>query len=289
MPIVLENVSYTYGKNTPFEKKALDCVSFDVADGESVGIIGSTGSGKSTLVQHLNGLIKLQSGKIAVDGTDLSAKKPDLNGLRKKVGMLFQYPEYQLFAETVREDVMFGPLNFGMGKEDAERAAENAVRLVGLDYENIKNRSPIELSGGQKRRVAIAGVLAYGPSILVLDEPTGGLDPAGKTEMLELIRSLQKNGAVKTVVTVSHNMDEIAAYCDRVIVLHNSRLVCDSTPADFFYNYPVPEFGLSYPHAVAIVRLLEKKGVILPHTVLTEKDLVKAVYARFSAERGGAL
>ena len=225
MPIKVENLSYTYGKKSPFEKKALNNVSFSIEDGERVGLVGSTGSGKSTLVQHLNGLIKPTSGKIIVDEIDLTARKPDWQKLRQKIGMVFQYPEYQLFADTVLEDVMFGPINFGQDKDAARENAERAIRLVGLDFEEIKDRSPIEISGGQKRRVAIAGVIAYNPSILILDEPTAGLDPIGKREMLELISSLLKSGAVKTVVMVSHNMDEIAEFTQRVLVMKEGRLV----------------------------------------------------------------
>ena len=277
MPIVIENLSFTYGKKSPFEKKALKNVSFTVNDGEYVGIVGSTGSGKSTLIQHINGLIKLTEGKIRVNDVDLTARKPDLMALRKSVGMLFQYPEYQLFAETVLQDVMFGPLNFGANKESAEAAAREALTLVGLDYDSIKDRSPLEISGGQKRRVAIAGVLAYKPEILVLDEPTAGLDPLGKREMLDLILSLRKCGAVKTVLMVSHNMDEIAEYSDRIIALKNGELICDSSPVDFFYNYDVASLGLSLPHAVNTVKKLQSKGIDLPSDILTKDALIRAI------------
>ncbi len=278
MSVEVKNLSFVYGKKTPFEKKALDDISFTVRDGESVGLIGATGSGKSTLLQHLNGLIRLQSGTLRVFDTDLGGRKPDLNRLRRNVGMLFQYPEYQLFADTVREDVLFGPKNFGMKKEEAERAAMEAVGLVGLNWDEIKDRSPLELSGGQKRRVAMAGVLAYRPKLLVLDEPTAGLDPVGKIEMLELIASLRKEKGI-TVITVSHNMDEIAAYCDRVLVLSDGKLVCDDTPAGLFYREDTASLRLHEPHAVHVVKLLEKRGVCLPHTVLTEKDLTESLLA----------
>lgn len=274
MPIEVKNLSFIYGAKTPYEKKALDNISFTVNEGDSVGLIGMTGSGKSTLLQHLNGLIKLKNGSIKVFDIDLTKRKPDLIKLRKHVGMLFQYPEYQLFADTVRDDVMFGPKNFGMNKEEAERAAKEAVTLVGLDWEEVKDRSPLELSGGQKRRVAIAGILAYSPDILVLDEPTAGLDPLGKREMLDLIASL-RGKTVSTVITVSHNMDEIAAYCNRVIVLSEGKLIYDTTPEKLFYDEDVSALHLHLPHAVNIVRLLEKKGIFLPHTILTEDQLVE--------------
>lgn len=282
MQIEIKDLSYVYGKKTPFEKAALHGVSLTVSEGDSVGIIGSTGSGKSTLIQHLNGLIKLQSGSLKVFDIDLSAKKPDYKTLRKKLGMLFQYPEYQLFADTVEADVKFGPVNFGFSKEDADKAAKEAIEMVGLDYDEVKDRSPLELSGGQKRRAAIAGILACRPEILVLDEPTAGLDPAGKKDMLDLIRNL-KGSFLKSVITVSHNMDEIAEYCDRVILLHDGVLLSDATPTELFYGEDVEKYGLSLPHVVKIVKLLRDKGVVIPE-VLNEKDLVKEL--KLYLERG---
>ena len=286
MPIQIEHLSYVYGKKTPYEKKALDDVSLAVRDGECVGVVGCTGSGKSTLLQHLNGLIKLTSGKIVVDDVDLSAKRPDLMKLRKKIGMLFQYPEYQLFADTVLDDVKFGPLNFGMSKEEAEESARQAITAVGLDYETVKDRSPIEISGGQKRRVAVAGVLAYRPDILILDEPTAGLDPLGKRDMLDLVTSLRQSGAVKTVLMVSHNMDEIAAYTDRIVVLKDGKIRFDGAPADFFYDANVEDFGLALPHAVRVTKLLLSRGVDLQARPLTEASLLAALSA-YPFRKGG--
>jgi len=281
MSIEIKNLSCVYGVRTPYEKKALDNISFTVNEGESVGLIGMTGSGKSTLLQHLNGLIKLKSGSVKVFDIDLTKRRPDLMKLRKHVGMLFQYPEYQLFADTVKDDIMFGPLNFGMKKPEAEQAAARAAELTGLNWEEIKDRSPLELSGGQKRRVAIAGILAYSPDILVLDEPTAGLDPLGKKEMLDLIASLRKT-TVSTVITVSHNMDEIAEYCDRVIVLSDGKLLYDTTPAKLFYEEDLTPLHLQPPHTVRIVRLLEEKGIKLSRDILTEDQLVSAVKDYFS-------
>lgn len=271
MQIEIKDLGFVYSIKTPFEKTALENISFSVNEGDSVGIIGSTGSGKSTLIQHINGLVKLQKGSVKVFDIDLSVKKPDFKTLRKKVGMLFQYPEYQLFADTVEEDVKFGPNNFGMTKEEAENAAREAITMVGLDYDEIRKRSPLELSGGQKRRVAIAGILACRPEILVLDEPTAGLDPSGKKDMLNLISSL-KGSFLKTVITVSHNMDEIAEYCNRVILLHDGKLIADTTPKNLFYNTDVESLGLTLPHVVKIVKLLNEKGMRIPE-VLTEKEL----------------
>lgn len=278
MPITVDNVSFTYGSNTPYQMHALHNVSFAINEGECVGIVGCTGSGKSTLIQHLNGLIKLQSGKITVFDIDLSAKKVNYNLLRQGIGMLFQYPEYQLFAESVLSDVMFGPLNFGMKKEQAFEAAKEAINLVGLNFEEIKDRSPLEISGGEKRRVAIAGVLAYRPKILILDEPTAGLDPKGKREILDLISSLRRT-TIDTIIVVSHNMDEIAEYTERVLVLKEGNILYDTTPQDLFYNKDIADLNLALPHAVNIVKLLETKGISLPKNILNKNQLIDALTA----------
>lgn len=277
MSIEVTNLSYTYSVGSPFQKDALHNISFTVAEGETVGIIGSTGSGKSTLVQHLNGLIKLTSGSIKVYDIDLSVKKPDLKKLRATVGMLFQYPEYQLFEETVIKDVAFGPINFGKSKEEAYSLAEEALRLVGLDVAEVSQKSPFELSGGEKRRAAIAGVIACKPKILVLDEPTAGLDPVGKREMLHLITSL-KNSFVKTIIMISHNMDEISEFCDRVIVLNEGRLMSDSTPQELFADEnKLAGTGLALPHTAQIRRLLADCGIQLQGDTLSANALAKAI------------
>ncbi|MDD3946701.1 MAG: energy-coupling factor transporter ATPase [Clostridia bacterium] len=277
MSIEVKDLSYTYSVGSPFQKEALNGVSFSISEGETVGIIGSTGSGKSTLVQHLNGLIKLTSGSVKVYDIDLSIKKPDFKQLRATVGMLFQYPEYQLFEETVLKDVAFGPLNFGATKEEADAAAEEAIRLVGLDFEEIKDKSPFELSGGQKRRAAIAGILASKPKILVLDEPTAGLDPVGKREILRLITSLKKS-YVKTVLMISHNMDEIGEYCDRVLVMSEGKLISDNSPQNIFADESILSgTGLSLPHTARIRRMLETQGVFLQGNPLSAEALAYAI------------
>lgn len=284
MSIEIKDLSFTYMPKTPYEKKALDGVNLTVRDGETVGIIGATGSGKSTLVQHLNALIKVESGSVKVGEIDLTQKRFDKLKLRKTVGMLFQYPEYQLFEETCLKDVMFGPKNFGFSKEEAEKMAEDAIRAVGLDFDAVKDREPFNLSGGQKRRLAIAGVIAARPEILILDEPTSGLDPVGKREMLDLIKSL-KETFVKTVVIISHNMDEIAEYCDRAIVLQNGKVVYDVTPRELFSTREIEKLSLGLPHVANIAILLKERGFDLGVTPLTVAELTAAIRAKLGGER----
>lgn len=279
MSIVVKNLSYTYSPKTPYEKQALYDVSFRINKGETVGVIGSTGSGKSTLSQHLNALIRMQNGEAEVYGIDLKAKRPDLKKLRATVGMLFQYPEYQLFEDTVLKDVAFGPQNFGKSKEEAYALAQEALEAVGLGDPAIAQKSPFELSGGQKRRAAIAGVIACKPKVLILDEPTAGLDPAGKKEILELIERL-KQSFVEIVIMVSHNMDEIAKYCDRVLVLSEGRLVADSVPRELFSDPANLEgTGLKLPHAANVSYALRKRFEGFP-VALTAEELADAIATR---------
>lgn len=274
MQIKVENLKYTYSPKTPFEKVALDDITFTINDGDTIGIIGSTGSGKSTLCQHFNALIRISEGKIYVGEWELHAKKLDLGALRQAVGMLFQYPEYQLFADTVKDDVAFGPINFGKSKEDADILAKHALELVGINYDEVAEKSPFELSGGQKRRVAIAGIIASRPEVLVLDEPTAGLDPQGKREILDLVTELKKS-YVKTVIMISHNMDEIAKYCNRVIVLNDSKLLYDTTPRELFANKELlSQTGLQAPHTVRVKELLKDRGIDLQGTPLTQAELI---------------
>ncbi len=282
MSIVIENLSFTYMKKTPYEKKALDNVSLTVRDGEFLGIIGSTGSGKSTLIQHINGLLPCQEGRITVAGVDLSAKKPNYKEVRKKVGIVFQYPEYQLFDETVAKDVAFGPKNMGLPADEIEKRVKESLTLVGLNYDEIGEKSPFELSGGQKRRVAIAGVIAMRPEILVLDEPTAGLDPQGKKDILSLVKVLQKECS-PTVIMISHNMDEITDITDRIALMHKGKLLACLTPDELFSRDDlVQTAGLELPVAVSVAKKLRERGVDLENTPCR-----KSVLADMLARRAG--
>ena len=258
MSIVIEDLSYTYSPKTPYEKVALKNITLTIDDGDFLGIVGHTGSGKSTLVSHFNGLTKLMSGKLIVDGIDLSLKY-DYKKLRSKVGMVFQYPEYQLFDETVERDVGFGPKNIGLDDAEIKKRVKEAITAVGLSYDDIKDRSPFELSGGQMRRVALAGVLAMQPDILVLDEPTAGLDPKGKKEILSIIGDVHSNG--KTIIMISHNMEEIAANCNRVAVMDNGELAGVFTPDELFCSDElVKRLSLELPCYAAVASALRAKG-----------------------------
>ncbi len=260
MPIIVEQLNYTYNSKTPFEKKALIDVNLKINDGEFIGIIGHTGSGKSTFVQHLNGLIRVQSGKIIVDDIDLSAKKVDLKKLRANVGMVFQYPEYQLFAETVLLDVSFGPKNMGQSAEEITKNVTNAINTVGLDFDTVKDKSPFDLSGGERRRVALAGVLAMNPKVLVLDEPTAGLDPLGKSEILNLMNKLRKEYNT-TIIMVSHDMNEIYENVDRVAVFVDGTIKFDCKPEELFLgNDDVSKYGLEMPAMAQVVKTVREKG-----------------------------
>ncbi len=266
MQIVVENLTYTYSeKSKALSHKALDGVSLTIKEGEFFGIIGKTGSGKSTFVQHLNGLIKIgkDKGKITVGDYDLSQKKVDFRGLRAKVGMVFQYPEAQLFAETVFNDVAFGLRNFypETTEEEIANQVEQALSLVGLDYEKVKDKSPFELSGGQKRRVAIAGVIVTKPEVLVLDEPAAGLDPVGKREFIKLLRTLHST-FVKTIIIVSHDMDLVAENCTGVAVFANGKIVKQGTPKQVFSDAQfIKEQGLELPVTAKLQNALTEKGV----------------------------
>lgn len=276
MSIEVEGLGYTYMKKSPYEKRALDNVTFSIQEGDFLAIVGQTGSGKSTLLQHLNGLIKLTEGKVVVDDIDLTARRPDYKRLRYTVGMVFQYPEYQLFDETVAKDVGFGCRNAGLTPEETDERVREAIRLVGMDYDDIAERSPFELSGGQKRRVAIAGVIAMRPKVLVLDEPTAGLDPKGRREIMDMVVRL--HGTVcPTVIMVSHDMEAVAEYCNRVLVLSHGQLVYDLTPAELFAKGDlVRELGLNTPVSVQLAEMLREKGWDVP-PVLTPKALADAI------------
>lgn len=283
MPIVIDKLSYTYSIGTPFEKKALSDISLTINEGDFLGIIGHTGSGKSTFIQHLNGLIKLKDGSIKVFDINLSDRKPDYKLLRSKVGMVFQYPEYQLFDETVRQDVAFGPKNIGMTGEALDKAVRESIELVGLDYEEIAERSPFELSGGQKRRVAIAGVIAMCPSVLILDEPTAGLDPQGKRDILDLLVKL-KNKNTPTIIMISHDIDEIAEFTSRIVVFNEGSIVYDLPPRELFkYDKELINIGLDIPSVIKVKNYLRDRGYKIDKQVLTITELVDEVaklYAR---------
>ena len=278
MSIIVENLSYTYMPKTPYEKKALDNLSFQIREGEYVGIIGATGSGKSTLVQHLNGLIKLTEGRISVFGMELDKKsKPDYKKLRSTVGMVFQYPEYQLFFFFLEKDVAFGPKNIGLSAEETAERVREAVGLVGLDYDEVAGRSPFELSGGQKRRVAIAGVIAMRPKVLVLDEPTAGLDPAGRNDMYRLIDKI-KAESTPTVIMISHNMDEISRHADRILVLNEGRKEFFLPPAELFANSArLSQIGLDIPLPVKVAGELRSRGYDVSQDVVTPDDLTAEI------------
>lgn len=286
MSIRVENLNYIYSQGTAFEHYALKDICFQVKDGEFVGIIGHTGSGKSTLIQHLNGLIKATSGKIFYNEEDIYADGYDLKKLRQKVGLVFQYPEHQLFEVDVLSDVCFGPLNQGLSKEEAEHRAEEALAMTGMD-ESFYNRSPFELSGGQKRRVAIAGVLAMRPEVLILDEPTAGLDPYGRDEILDKIRELREQ-AKMTVMLVSHSMEDVAKYVSRLLVMSQGELVFDDTPREVFRHYKELErIGLSAPDITYIIQELIANGISLDAGIMTIEEACKAIMERAIINRMG--
>lgn len=263
------------------ETEALLDVTLEIADGEFVGIIGPTGSGKSTLIQHFNGLLLPSSGKVWVDGVDLTHKDTQLRQIRQKVGMVFQYPEHQLFGETVLEDVGFGPRNMGLAEEEVVERVRRALAYVGLDFAELKDQSPFELSGGQKRRVAIAGVLAMEPSVLILDEPTAGLDPKGREEILDEICTLHRERGI-TVILVTHSMEDVARLVDRLIVMDRGRVALDGTPVEVFRQAEtLKELGLGLPQVTELMHELKAKGMTVDTDVLTvedaEEEIVKAL------------
>jgi len=260
MPIKVENLTHIYMKDTVFEHVAIDDISFEIKDGEFIGLIGHTGSGKSTLIQHLNGLLKPGSGKIFIDGSELNSKEVQMKKIRQKVGLVFQYPEYQLFEETVYKDIAFGPQNLGLNEKEIDKRVHKAIELVGLEFDKISGTSPFELSGGQKRRVAIAGVLAMEPKVLILDEPAAGLDPKGRDEILGGIKTLHEKEKI-TVILVSHSMEDIANLVDRVLVMNKGKIAFFDTPRNVFKNAETLEkIGLGVPQVTHLVMELRKKG-----------------------------
>ena len=284
MSIVIEHLNYVYMQGGPYETRALDDVSLTIHDGEFIGLIGHTGSGKSTLVQHLNGLILPTSGKITVDGMDLAEKGTDRRAIRRRVGLVFQYPENQLFEETVAKDIAFGPKNLGLGEEEIDRRVRTAMRRVALDYDKLAQRSVFELSGGQMRRVAIAGVLAMEPQTLVLDEPCAGLDPRGREEILGLISDLHRESGA-TIVMVSHSMDDVAALAERVIVMNHGKVAMDGTPREIFSRgEELRAIGLDVPHTVELLYGLREDGCDVPVDALSVEECAGAIVAAVSAK-----
>lgn len=284
MLLIADHISYVYSAGTAYEKKALDDVSLTVNEGEFIGIIGHTGSGKSTLIQHFNGLEKAISGTIYFKGQDIYDKDFKLKDLRSKVGLVFQYPEHQLFETTVLEDVKFGPRNLGLEKLEVDLRAFEAIKQVGLS-EDFYDVSPFELSGGQKRRVAIAGVLAMKPEILILDEPTAGLDPQGRDEILEQLAKLNKAGL--TVILVSHSMEDVAKYTSRVIALNDGKIIFDGTPKEVFRHYrELENIGLSAPQVTYIMQDVKALGLDVNTDVLTVDEAKNEILRALGRKNG---
>lgn len=284
MPILeIKNLTHTYGIGTPFQRSAVEDVSFSIEEGEFLGVIGHTGSGKSTLIQHLNGLLRPTSGQILLEGKDIWAEPKKIRAVRFQVGLVFQYPEYQLFEETVYKDIAYGPSNQGKTGDALNRSVREAARLVGVRDDQLE-KSPFELSGGQKRRVALAGVLAMEPKVLVLDEPTAGLDPAGRENLMANIREYHRlKGA--TIVLVSHSMDEIARNADRILVMKSAQILMSGTPSEVFARgEELLSAGLDVPQVTRIAMALREKGVPVDPAVYTAEELE----AQLQALRGGA-
>ena len=278
MSIKLSNIYHTYSKGTPFERLALNNVSLEIAKGEIVAIIGHTGSGKSTLVRHLNGLLKPDQGQATIDDIDITAKGAQAKAARQQVGMVFQYPEHQLFAETVFEDIAFGPRNKGVEEEAVAKQVREAMEFVGLDYDTFAQRSPFQLSGGQMRRVAIAGVVAMNPDYLVLDEPSAGLDPRSRNAVFKEIMSLHKSRGI-AIVLVTHSMEEAVKYADRLLVINAGKVLFDGTPAEIFKEHAAElvEVGVDVPQVYKLADLLRQNGVALPENIKDDVSLVKAI------------
>lgn len=284
MPIIIDKVSHIYGEDTAMPVKALNNISLVIPDGQFIGLIGHTGSGKSTLVQHLNGLMKATSGNIYFNGEDIDAEGYDKKLLRSKVGLVFQYPEHQLFETDVFADVCFGPKNLGLSKKEVELRAYEALKLVGMEDEYFY-QSPFDLSGGQKRRVAIAGVLAMRPEVLVLDEPTAGLDPKGRDEILDQISKLKKETGI-TVILVSHSMDDVAKYVDRIVVMNKGSIMFDDMPKEVFKHYEeLEQIGLAAPQITYIMKDLRDHGYDVGKDITTvdeAKEEIKNYFARLA-------
>lgn len=274
MPITAEKLKYEYMPGTPFAQIAVKELDFTIEDGSFVGVIGHTGSGKSTLIQMLAGLIAPSSGRVLLDGEDINEKGYDKKKLRRKIGVLFQYPEYQLFEETVAKDIAFGPEKAGFNSEEVERKVRSSMELVGLAYDKFAEKSPFEISGGEKRKVAIAGILATEPSILILDEPIAGLDPQGREELMRMVRELNEKGT--TIIMISHNMDDLAEYTTRVIAMYKGEVYLDGTPKEVFSRYGhLKRAGLDLPEAGKVVQLLRDRGIDIEREIITKDMLIE--------------
>ncbi|MBE0068854.1 energy-coupling factor transporter ATPase [Thermoanaerobacterium thermosaccharolyticum] len=275
MSIQVENITFIYNEGTPFESEALKNVSFTIEDNEFVGIIGHTGSGKSTLIQHLNGLLKPTSGRITINGIDITSTK-NLKDIRREVGIVFQYPEHQLFEETIYKDIAFGPSNLGLSDDETKMRVFEAMKTVGLDV-SMKDMSPFELSGGERRRVAIAGVLSMMPKILILDEPTAGLDPRGRDEILGKIKEIHEKYEMTTIL-VSHSMEDIAKLVNKIIVMHEGKVSLIGTPREVFKNVEkLEQMGLGVPQITYLMRDLRKNGIELPDDILTVDEAKRCI------------
>ena len=281
MSIELEHVSFTYSKGTPYEKEVLHDISLTIEKGEFAAIIGHTGSGKTTLIQHLNGLLHPTKGKALLDGTDLSGKTKEARAARGKVGMVFQYPEHQLFAETVYEDVAFGPRNLGLTEDEVEQRVREALQFVGLDYDALAQRSPFNLSGGQMRRVAIAGVVSMKPDYLILDEPSAGLDPGARRDVFREILSLYKKQGIG-IIMVTHSMEDALQFANRLLVVYDGRIIMDGKPAALFRERrkELQDVGLDIPEIYKLKDALRAKGLAIPETVTDTASLLKEIRKR---------
>ncbi|MEQ3347298.1 energy-coupling factor transporter ATPase [Peptoniphilus senegalensis] len=270
--IEINNLTHIYSEGLPFEKMAIDDINLKIEENEFIGLIGHTGSGKSTFIQHLNGLLKPSSGEIILDGTKVDKSTSNLTELRKKIGLVFQYPEYQLFEETIERDIAFGPRNLDLSEEEVLKRVKSSMDSVGLDYQTYKDKSPFELSGGLKRRVAIAGVLAMEPKVLILDEPTAGLDPRGRDEILSEIKSIHEKRKI-TVILVSHSMEDVAKIAERIIVMDKGKVFLDSNPREIFRNEDkLLSVGLGIPQITSLMRALKKKGLDINEDSITVEE-----------------
>ncbi|MCI9069455.1 energy-coupling factor transporter ATPase [Clostridium sp.] len=281
MSIKIENLTHIYMPKTPFEKKALDNINLVIEDGDFLALIGHTGSGKSTLIQHLNGLLEPSSGKILVDNVDITNKETKLTDIRKKIGLVFQYPEYQLFEETIEKDIAFGPNNLGLAQEEVLSRVKKSMEMVGLDYEIYKDISPFDLSGGQKRRVAIAGVIAMEPKVLILDEPTAGLDPKGRDDILEQIKILHEKYKM-TIILVSHSMEDVGKLAEKIVVMNKGKIALMGKPSEIFKEVEILEsIGLAVPQVTYLMKALREKGFNVSDEVFTveqgSKELLRVL------------